>query len=348
MKILKDNLNRRITYLRVSVTTDCNLQCFYCATGGKPVNSLLSFNEITKVVSAASKIGISKIRITGGEPLLRKNLPELVKRVSQIKEINDISITTNGHLLPQLSPGLKSAGLNRLNISLDSLNPETYKKINGGNLENVLKGISSAKKYFDDIRINMVVLRDVNDNEADNFIKFGKENDLTVRFLELMPNKGQSTNSPFLKGTRGISYHCNQQPPPSRECPDLLGRGMFLSNEILISKLQKKYKFTRLSNNEKNGSAEWFSVDNSSQKIGFISPMGKPFCSDCNRMRLTAFGELIPCLHGEERISLCEVLHADNYEKAITEKFHFAARQKITKHQLDKGKTSCEMKVIGG
>ena len=333
LKILKDNLNREITYLRISVTPDCNLQCFYCAAGGKPVNSLLSFDEITKIVSAGAKIGISKIRITGGEPLLRENLPELVKQISQIHEINDISITTNGHLLPQLAHELKSAGLNRLNISLDSLDPKIYKKINGGSLENVLKGIRIAKKYFDNIRINMVVIKDINDNEAENFIEFAKENDLTVRFLELMPNKGQSTNPPFLKGDRGILYYCNPQ---------------FLSNETLISNLQKKYILTRLSDNGKKGSAEWFLVDNFSQKIGFISPVSKPFCADCNRMRLTAFGELIPCLHGEERISLREVLHADNYEAEIIKKLHFAASQKITNHQLDKGKTSCEMKIIGG
>jgi len=332
-EILKDNLNRQITYLRISVTTDCNLQCFYCATGGKPVNSLLSFDEIIKIVSTAAKLGISKIRITGGEPLLRKNLPELVKQISRIRGIDDISITTNGHLLPQLAQELKVAGLNRLNISLDSLDPKIYKKINGGSLENVLEGIRIAKKYFNDIRINMVVIKGINDNEAERFIEFGKKENLTVRFLELMPNKGQSTNPPFLKGVQGILCYYNPQ---------------FLSNETLISNLQKKYILSRLSDNEKKGSAEWFLVDNSSQKIGFISPMSKPFCADCNRMRLTAFGELIPCLHGEERISLREVLHADNYEVEILEKFHFAASQKVTNHQLDKGKTSCEMKIIGG
>ncbi len=332
-EILKDNFNRRITYLRISVTTDCNLQCFYCATGGKPINSLLSFDEIIKIVSAAAKLGIYKIRITGGEPLLRENLSELVKRISEIKEINDISITTNGHLLPQLARELKAAGLNRLNISLDSLNPEIYKKINGGSLGNVLKGIRIAKKYFEDVRINMVVIKDINDNEAEKFIEFGKKENLTVRFLELMPNKGQSTNPPFLKGIRGILYYCNQQ---------------FLSNETLISKLRGKYILSRLSDNEKKGSADWFLVDNGPQKIGFISPISKPFCADCNRMRLTSSGELIPCLHGKERISLREVLHADNYEKLIIKKLHFAAQRKVSGHQLNSGKTFCEMKIIGG
>jgi len=332
-KILKDNLNREITYLRISVTTDCNLQCFYCAAGKEVITSPLNFDEITKIVFAAAKLGISKIRITGGEPLLREDLPELVKRISRINKFNDISITTNGHLLPQLAHKLKAAGLNRLNISLDSLNPKIYKKITGGILENVLEGISVAKKYFDNIRINMVVLKDINDNEAENFVEFGGNESLTVRFLELMPNKGQSTFFPRAASLSEQVVDYNRH---------------FLSNETLISNLQKKYILTRLSNNEKNGSAEWFSVDNSSQKIGFISPMSKPFCADCNRMRLTGFGELIPCLHGEERISLREALHANNYEAEIIEKFHFAAREKIANHQLDKRKTSCEMKIIGG
>ena len=316
---LNDKQNRRITYLRISVTSDCNLQCSYCATGKKQKNSLLSFDKITKIVNAASKIGISKIRITGGEPLLRENLSKLINQISEIKGINDISITTNGYRLPELASELKSAGLNRVNISLDSLIPEVYKKINGGDIRNALKGIHVAKKYFDDIRINMVVLRGINDNEIENFIAFGEKNNLTVRFLELMPNKNPPT--PFKKGG--------------------------LSNETTITNLQKKYKLTKIESGEKSSSADWFLVNNTKQKIGFISPVSKPFCASCNRMRLTATGELIPCLHGEERISLYKAV-SDGNEEEIIKTFHSAAEQKISAHQLDKGKTSCEMKSIGG
>jgi len=319
---LNDKQNRRITYLRISVTSDCNLQCLYCATGKKPDNSLLGFDEITRIVNAASKIGISKIRITGGEPLLRDNLSELIKQITKIKGINDISITTNGYRLPELAFELKSAGLQRVNISLDSLIPEIYKKINGGNIENALKGIFVAKKYFDDVRINMVVLRGINDNEAEDFIAFGKKNNLTVRFLELMPNKNPIT--------KNVDF--NQH---------------FMSNETLIAKLQKIYKLTKIENGEKSSSADWFLVNNTKQKIGFISPVSKPFCANCNRMRLTSTGELIPCLHGEERISLREALNS-NDDETIIEKFSISAQQKIPAHQLDKGKTSCEMKSIGG
>jgi len=317
-----DKQNRRITYLRLSVTTDCNLQCLYCAAGEDQKNTLLNFDEITNLVNTASKIGISKIRITGGEPLLRENLPVLVKQISKIKGINDISITTNGYRLPELASELKSAGLNRVNISLDSLIPEVYKKINGGNIENALKGIHIAKKYFDDVRINMVVLRGINDNETENFIAFGEKNNLTVRFLELMPNKTPITkNGDF-----------NQH---------------FMSNKSLITDLQKKYVLTKIENGEESSSADWFFVNNTKQKIGFISPVSKPFCANCNRMRLTATGELIPCLHGEERISLREAMNADDEEKIINF-FRIAAEQKISGHRLDKGKTSCEMKIIGG
>ena len=148
-KNFTDKQNRRINYLRISVTPDCNLRCLYCATGSEELsqkNSLLSFNEIVKITNAAAKIGISKIRITGGEPLLRENLSELVKQISQINGVEDISITTNGHLLPKLAPELKSAGLNRVNISLDSLNFDTYNKINDGNINNALNGINADRK----------------------------------------------------------------------------------------------------------------------------------------------------------------------------------------------------------
>ena len=343
---LTDKQNRKINYLRISVTPDCNLKCLYCATGNEELsrnNSLLNFDEITKIVNAASKIGISKIRITGGEPLLRENLPELVKQISKIKGINDISITTNGYRLPELASELKSAGLNRVNISLDSLIPEVYKKINGGNIENALKGIHVAKKYFDDVRINMVVLHGINDNEIEDFIAFSKKNNLTVRFLELMPNKNPITKN--VDENIDLTALGARDYPPLKGGPE--GRGMFLSNETIITNLQKKYKLTKIESGEKSSSADWFLVNNTKQKIGFISPVSKPFCASCNRMRLTSTGELIPCLHGKERISLLDVIQT-NDEEEIIKKFHSAAKQKISAHQLDEGKTSCEMKSIGG
>ena len=192
---LNDKQNRRITYLRISVTSDCNLQCSYCATGKKQKNSLLSFDEITRIVNAASKIGISKIRITGGEPLLRENLSKLINQISEIKGINDISITTNGILLEKFAEKLFRAGLKRINISLDSLNPEIYNRINGGNLKDVLNSISHAKKFFKNIRINVVLLKGVNEKELSDFIEFGLENNLTIRFLELMPVKTMDNTS---------------------------------------------------------------------------------------------------------------------------------------------------------
>jgi len=327
-----DIFNRKISYLRLSVTSECNLNCFYCADGKTSATRFLSFTNIVKILSAASKIGISKIRITGGEPLLRENLTALVSQISKIKNIDDISITTNGHLLPQLAEKLKRAGLHRLNISLDSLNPITYKKINGGNLKNVLNGISIAKKFFDNIRINTVILKNINDNEIDNIISFAKNENLTIRFLEIMPNEFQST----------FFVDCRRP----GECP---GNQHFLSNETVISNLREKYKLTHLANNEKINSttAEWFLINSGTQKIGFISPVSKPFCEYCNRLRLTAFGELIPCLHGEERISMLDAL-AENDEEKIIEKFHLAARKKIPAHNLGNGKTFCKMKIIGG
>lgn len=321
-KNLIDKYNRSINYLRVSVTSECNLKCFYCAAGSLPTEKLLDFKEISTIISAAAEIGISKIRLTGGEPLLRENLPKLIKQITNISGINEVSLTTNGHFLDRFAGELKSVGLHRLNISLDSLNPEVYEKITGGGLEKVLKGIFVAKKYFKNIRINTVVLKGINDNEADDFIQFGEKNNLTIRFLELMPNKFQST----------FYVDCKRH---------------FLSNENLISQLQKKYVLTRVPREKKSDSAEWFTINNNTQMIGFISPVSKPFCSACNRIRLTAAGKLIPCLHGEARVSLREAA-ARNDKEEIKKIFKIAARRKISAHKISDGETSCEMKIIGG
>ena len=331
-KKLIDSYGRRITYLRLSVTDKCNVNCTYCNPfpGNKSdENSILSFDEILKVVNSAAKVGISKVRLTGGEPLLREDLFRLIEKISDVPGIKDISLTTNGILLPNYSEQLRDAGLKRINISLDSLSPETYKKINGGNIQHVLQGIKVAKNFFEDVRINMVVLRGINDNEICDFIEFGRENKLTIRFLEYMLTKNACpAPRPENFGNAGADY--NQ---------------LFVSTGNSFSKSLEYYKLKPI---DEKSTAEWFLVNGGPQKIGFISPTSNPFCYNCNRIRLTSTGELIPCLHDDTRISLREALKSKNYKEEIIKLFFLAAKQKKLSHQLDKGKTSCEMKSIGG
>ncbi len=345
---LKDNFNRKISYLRLSVTDKCNLKCSYCYSFSDKtpnLNSCLTVDEIFKLVRTLAYSGVNKVRITGGEPLLRSDIADIVSKISEIKSINDISITTNGILLEKFAEKLFRAGLKRINISLDSLNPEIYNRINGGNLKDVLNGISHAKKFFKNIRINVVLLKGVNEKELSDFIEFGLENNLTIRFLELMPVKTMDNTS--LK--RGGEV------PLLRGCP--IGRGMFLvdfnqhflSIETAITKLEKKYLLTPEESNGKGETAQWFDVDSGKTRVGFIAPLSSPFCSTCDRIRVTSDGNIFPCLHDESHLSIRKFL-AENIKKEIlNEAINSVLQKKLFKHKLSELKKSeSDIMFIGG
>lgn len=312
-----DQFNRQVNYLRLSLTQRCNLNCSYCGSGHCLLNEdELSPEEIFLLVKAFAACGITKVRLTGGEPLLRSDLPEIVSGVSKIEGIKDISATTNGILLTkELAEKLKKAGLHRINISLDSLQPERYKKITGGgNLTDVLNGIDAALvTSLKPLHLNVVLTRGVNDDEADDFIRFASNKPLTVRFIELMPFS-----------------------------PNDDGKGIVPNSEILA---RHPYLVPLESASRSQPSVD-YSAKGWKGKVGFISPITNKFCGECNRVRLLSNGSLKPCLGSDEETALRPFL--DNVEKLI-EVINNAIRLKPKGHHFERGCSSGRsMQSIGG
>jgi cyclic pyranopterin phosphate synthase len=273
-----DSFGRSIDYLRISVTDRCNLRCIYCMPPeGVPHtshNEVLSYEEIRAVVQAAAELAISKIKLTGGEPLVRADFPRLVEMLSRIEGITELSLTTNGILLKGCALELKQAGLSRINVSLDTLKPDSFRYITRiGRLEDVLEGISAAKKAgFHPVKINTVVMRGINDDEILDFARLTYEDGWHVRFIELMPFKDVAASVPSIELQQRISSLGRLEP-----CVPMTG----------------------------NGPAMYYRLAGARGTIGFISPLTETsFCSRCNRMRLTPDGKLRPCLLGEDEIDL--------------------------------------------
>ena len=278
MTVPVDVFGRSIDYLRISVTDRCNLRCIYCMPPeGVPHIShdeILSYEEIGAVVQAAAELGIRKIRLTGGEPLVRADFPKLVNMLSQIEGLQELSLTTNGALLKDYARALKQAGLSRVNVSLDTLRPNRFKHITRlGELKDVLAGIGAAKEAgLHPIKINTVVMRGLNDDEILDFARMTYEDGWHVRFIELMPFKGVADSVPSVELQQRISS---------------LGR---LEHSMPITG---------------NGPALYYRFAGAEGTVGLISPVTEiSFCSRCNRMRLTADGKLRPCLLGDDEIDL--------------------------------------------
>jgi cyclic pyranopterin phosphate synthase len=318
---LTDRFGRRISYLRLSVTDQCNLHCLYCRrkesqTG--PAEDILSYDELARIARCAATLGITKIRITGGEPLMRENLNMFIAHLAAVSAIEEVSLTTNGMLLPACAEKLHKAGLKRVNISLDSLDPATYHAINGGNLDHALDGVDTACTVFTSTRVNMVVLRGINDTELPDMVSFGGKKSISVRFLELMP-------------TRNIN------------CKD-----RFMPAVEMQSRLKKIFTMTPVPSAGPGSTADWYRVEETGGEIGFISPVSANFCDECSRLRLTCRGILIPCLHGVERIAVTDVLRNGGSDEDIRECFRAAASMKQEFHGLDTDSTFCDMHAIGG
>lgn len=267
---MRDSYGRDITYMRVSVTDLCNLRCRYCMPAEgvikKNHDDIMSGEEIITVIEAASELGISKIRFTGGEPLIKKNIVSICQRTHEIPGINEICITTNGILLPKFAQSLKASGVERVNISLDTLRPEKYSYITrGGNINDVLRGIESAIQTGFRVKINAVMIRGFNDDEIQNMAEMTRNHDIDIRFIELMPMI-ESFADGFI---------------PARKIFDSLPD---------IEPL------------ESDGVAKIYRLKNAKGRIGFISPISESFCDSCNRIRLTADGYLKPCLHSPAEI----------------------------------------------
>lgn len=303
MAVLLDPFGRKLEYLRVSVIDSCNLRCFYCHPGDscKPrsVRDQMDRNQIVRVVSEAVAAGIRKVRLTGGEPLVRKDIVALVQEISAIPGIEDLSLTTNGSMLAELAEPLAANGLNRVNISLDSLDKDNFNHITrGGLLQATLNGIDSAiESGLTPVKINMVVINGINDHEVANFARMTLDRDIHVRFIEYMPMRGQEES----------------------------WRKHYLASSSIIALCRNISPLLPLPEEDIHGPARNFRFANAAGSLGFITPVSQHFCADCNRLRLTSDGKLKPCLFSNEEVDLMPALLAgDN----LTPLFQAAAKQK--------------------
>ncbi len=324
--MLIDSYGRKIDYLRISVTDRCNLRCRYCMPShgiiNRPRRELLSFEEIVTIVKAGVQLGIENIRLTGGEPLIRKGLAGLISSLNNISGIKDISLTTNGILLKEHAAGLKRAGLKRLNISLDTLQQDRYKWITrGGDLRGVLEGIEEAFKLdFSLLKINVLLLDEGSRLEIPDFLRWTIEKYIHIRFLEFMP-----INS-FYKTRKFIS--ANEVLEIAERCGDI----------------EEVYVYG-------NGPAKSYRFKNSLGTFGIINPISDKFCAHCNRLRLTSTGCLKPCLHSGESVNLRQHLRIGISEAGLIEAIRFALTSKPKEHFLDKSQMQSleySMCQIGG
>ncbi len=286
--MLVDSFNRVIDYIRVSVTSRCNFRCIYCMPNTPfewdPKENILSYEEMFEFLKLAIDEGVKKIRLTGGEPLLRKDLDKFVKMLYDYKPSLDLALTTNGYYLKEYAKKLKEAGLKRVNISLDSLRPEIAAKIAQKDvLEKVLEGIDEAIKVGLKVKLNTVVMKGINDDEILDLLEYAKKKGVIIRFIEFMENE--------------------------RAYP---GIKRVESSEIL-KKISKKYKFTELPKD--NSASKYFKMEDG-YVFGIIEPHNEDFCKSCNRIRLTAEGYLIPCLFFTESYSIKEAIRKKDIKKA--------------------------------
>ena len=272
-----DRLGRDITYLRISVTDKCNLRCRYCmpeeGVCKKNHEDMLTEDEIIQAVEAAAALGIRKIRITGGEPLIKKNIVSICRRTAAVEGINEVCLTTNGILLPQLAKDLKAAGVKRINLSLDTLDPEKYTHITRiGKLENFQAGLEAAfEAGFEKIKVNAVLIGGFNEDEIIPLANLTKEYPLDMRFIELMP----ILNS------------------------DEFGETAYVPYSRVLEKLPEAVPVE-----PDGGVAKLYRLPNAKGNIGLISPINAHFCGECNRLRLTQDGKLKPCLHAADEYSI--------------------------------------------
>jgi cyclic pyranopterin phosphate synthase len=312
---LSDSFQRPINYLRISVTDRCNLRCVYCmpAEGVKLMShsDILSYEEIFTIVKAAAELGINKVRLTGGEPLVRLGLPQLVRMLASIETIEDISLTTNGILLAQQAAELKRAGLQRVNVSLDTLKPDRFRQITRcGSLEDTLEGIAVAKAVgLNPVKINVVVMAGTNDDELPDFAARTVNEGWHVRFIELMPTNGGDPVSLKLVSVSDM-----------RRRIESLGR--LEPCQVSIG----------------NGPAKYFCLPSATGTIGFITPVTEHFCYQCNRLRLTADGKLLPCLLSGDEIDVRHALRSGASAAAeLKNLIDQAIARKPLRHHLAEG-----------
>jgi len=330
--VLKDSFGRSIRDLRVSLTDRCNFRCFYCLPHGEPPiapkEQMLTYEEIEYVADIFVSMGIEKIRLTGGEPMMRRDIETLIRKLSALKpRLKDLALTTNGYFLPGRAEGLKEAGLDRITISLDSLKRETFKRMTGVDvLERVLEGIHAARRAgLTPIKVNAVIVRGHNEGEVADFAAFARTYDLSMRFIEFMPlDSGHDWSREMVVSGREIRAAIEERFPL---VPVGARRG---------SETSSRYRF----------------ADGAKGEIGIIAPVTEPFCGACSRIRLTADGQLRTCLFSTVEHSLRDVLRRSHATRAeIVEYIESVVMKKEPRHYInDPGfrQPARTMSFIGG
>jgi cyclic pyranopterin phosphate synthase len=320
MPKLIDSYGRVHDYLRVSITDRCNLRCNYCMKpeGVKWLDhqNILSYEAILQVIKVAAELGVKRVRLTGGEPLVRPNLEWLVEEIRRIPGLEDLALTTNGILLAEHARALRDAGLNRVNVSLDSLDPLNYRQITRrGDLAPVLKGIEAAlQNGLTPLKINVVYLRGVNDHEFSDFLRFARDYAVEVRFIEYMPVGEAELYDPARFAT--------------------------LDAWVELSALQKEGVVTIDASSEQKIAERYVFADGKGA-ISLIRPISRHFCFSCNRLRLTADGFLKPCLYWQDELDVKPFLHSRDKLRAV---FAAAMEVKAKEHQM----TATEQKLAEG
>jgi cyclic pyranopterin phosphate synthase len=307
---LIDPFGRTVEYLRLSVTDRCDLRCFYCLPGDyrnfREPDEWLTFDEIERVIRAYASLGVQRVRVTGGEPLVRKNLPALVTQLAGIHGIEDLSLSTNAVSLSRQAAALKTAGISRINVSLDSLRADRFKDITKGNLDRVMEGLMSAKQAgFYPIKINMVIMKGVNDDEVEDMIEFCIEHNFTLRFIETMPIGDTGRNA---------SSH-------------------YLSLQEVKSRLAERYDFVP-GVMPGGGPARYVQVAGTDLRIGFITPISQHFCETCNRVRLAVDGTLYLCLGQEHKFEFRPLLRAGISDSELVDAARAAISLKPERHEF--------------
>ena len=307
---LIDQFGRSIEYVRLSVTDRCDLRCFYCMPDGfkdfEEPESWLTFDEIERVIRCFTELGTHRIRITGGEPLVRKDLPELARRLSRLERLEDLSLSTNATQLERHAADLAEAGISRINVSLDTLRPDRFKEITKGKFEKVYNGLMAAKAAgLNPIKINMVVMKGVNDDEVNDMVDFCIEHDFTLRFIETMPMGDTGRNA----------------------------SDYFVDLQTVREELEKQHTLVP-GVMPGGGPANYYQVKGTELRIGFITPLSQHFCDTCNRVRLSVDGTIYTCLGQEHNFELRPLLRSGISDDELKEALITAVNLKPEKHDF--------------
>ena len=329
--MLVDSYNRTIRDLRISLTDRCNFRCFYCQPNGEPPlarkETILTFEEIERVARIFVSLGIEKIRLTGGEPLIRREVPKLVERLSKLKPaLSDIALTTNGFDLPRHAAALKAAGLDRVTISLDSLDAKNFEDITGVDaLGKVLDAIAAARECgFDPVKINAVVIRGRNDHEVVDLARFARENAVSMRFIEFMPlDSGEEWD-----------------------------RNLIVSGREIQELIEAEFPLERLGTTRGSETAwKYHFAEGSPGEIGIIAPVTEMFCGQCSRIRLTADGQIRTCLFSTVEHDLRSVVRSESSDETVADYIRSATLKKEPRHYINDAAfkpASRTMSFIGG